>query len=259
MRTLWFMAALSARHQLAERGSILARAAFYGLILFVFSRLWGVVLEDVRGLDTQMHQLVWYLAITEWIILSPPALHTQVEDEVRRGDLVYRLARPVAYPLARLAEGMGSLLVRMTLLAAPGFGVAWLITGQLPTEPVLMLWVLPLGLLAGTAILLMLFAIGFTSLWIHDCHPIYWLWQKGAFVLGGLLLPLELYPDWLQQVAAWTPFSALLHGPGSIALGLSCAGALEVLALLITWTLVSALVLTWTYRRSLAHIELGGG
>ena len=44
-------------------------------------------------------------------------------------------------------------------------------------------------------------AIGLSAFWIVDTSPVYWIWQKLAFVLGGLLLPLELYPDWLRALA----------------------------------------------------------
>lgn len=259
MRALIFIVALSARQRLAERGVIVARAAFYGLILFVFSRLWDAALAGATDLELLPHQLVWYLAITEWIVLSAPPVHTDVEDEIRRGDLVYRLTRPASYLATRLAESLGDLLVRLVTLAGPGFAFAWLLTGRLPTEPALMLWLLPLGLLAGVLVLLMMFAIGFTSLWLHDCRPLYWVWQKGAFILGGLLLPLELYPPWLREIASASPFAALFHGPGRTALGQGSAGALQGLALLGAWTLVTALGLAWAYRRGLARIELGGG
>ncbi|MCA9706722.1 MAG: ABC-2 family transporter protein [Myxococcales bacterium] len=250
---------LAARERLAERGAILARAVFYGLILFVFSRLWGAITHDVGGSRLAVHQLVWYLAITEWLVLSPPPLYTDVEADVRQGDLAYRLARPVPYPLAKLAEGLGDLLVRMATLAGPGFGFAWLLTGCLPAEPLLMLWILPLGLLAGVLTLLVYFAVGLTSFWLHDCRPVFWIWQKCTFILGGLLVPLELYPAWLRELALASPFAALLHGPGSIALGHGHGHALRALALLAAWILVAALGLRWAFGRSLTRLEIGGG
>lgn len=259
MRAVIFIVVLSARQRLAERGVLVARVAFYGLILFVLSRLWHAIFEDVGDVPFQAHQLVWYLAITEWIVLAAPTLHTDVEDEIRRGDLVHRLLRPIPYPVARLAEGLGDLLVRLPTLAGAGFAFAWLLTGRLPTEPVLMLWLLPLGLLAGLFLLLTMFAIGFCSLWLHDCRPLWWVWQKGTFLLGGLFVPLELYPPWLREIASVSPFAALLYGPGRIALGQGTAAAWSTLALCSTWTLAAALLLAWAYRRSLTRIQIGGG
>jgi ABC-2 type transport system permease protein len=256
---LLFIASLSARQRLAERGVLVGRGVFYGLILFVFSRLWDAVLEGEPLPGVEPHQLVWYLAITEWIVLSGPPLHTDVEDEVRRGDLAYRLARPVSYPVAKLAEGMGDLVVRLGSLGVVGMAVALALTGTLPTEPLRMLWLIPLGLGAGVLAMIMHLAIGLGSFWLHDCRPIYWVWQKAAFVLGGLLLPLSLYPPWLRAIAEASPLSALLYGPGSLALGLDTAGIWMVLARQLAWLAVAVVGLAWLFRRGVARLELGGG
>lgn len=256
---LLFMAALSARQRLAERGVLVGRAVFYGVVLFVFSRLWNAVLEDEPVPGIEQHQLVWYLAITEWIIISLPPLHTDVEDDVRSGDLAYRLARPVSYPLAKLAEGLGDLAVRMAGLAPVGLLFALLLTGTFPTAPGRMLWLLPLGLGAGVLALAIHFMIGLTSFWLHDCRPIQWVWQKATFLLGGLLLPLELYPPWLRAVAELSPVPAMLHGPGSVALGLDPGAIALVLARQLLWIGVALATLAWLFRRGVARLELGGG
>ena len=256
---LLFMAVLAARQHLAERGLLLGRAVFYGVILFVFSRLWDAVLEDEPIPGVGRAQLVWYLAITEWIILSIPPLHTDVEDDVRSGDLVYRLARPVSYPVSKLAEGMGDLVVRLAGLAPVGCLLALLFTGGLPTAPARMLWLLPLGLGPGAIALVIHFAIGVTSFWLHDCRPIHWVWQKATFLLGGLLLPLELYPPWLREVAELSPVPAMLHGPGSVALGLDVVDIALVLARQLFWLGVVLVGVAWLFRRGVARLEVGGG
>lgn len=256
---LLVLARIAARQRLAERGALLARGAFYALVLFVFSRLWEAVLEDLPETTLRPAALVWYLAITEWIVLSLPPVHTDVEDEVRRGDLAYRLVRPVSYPLAKLAESLGELFVRMASLAPVGFGLALLLTGELPVAPERMLWLLPLGLLANVLMVLFAFCIGLTALTLHDCRPVYWVWQKSAFVLGAMFLPLTFYPPWLQSIAWATPFPAMLYGPGSIALGMDPSGALLVLARLLAWIAAATLLLTWMFRGSVARLEIGGG
>ena len=43
------------------------------------------------------------------------------------------------------------------------------------------------------------------AFWLQDVAPVYWVWQKLMFVLGGLMLPLELYPAFIQRAAAFTP------------------------------------------------------
>ena len=63
---------VSLRHALSERAALLARMAFLTIILLVFSRLWIVVIAD-GGLEGRSAiDFLWYLLITEWIMLSLP-------------------------------------------------------------------------------------------------------------------------------------------------------------------------------------------
>jgi ABC-2 type transport system permease protein len=90
-------------------------------------------------------------------------------------------------------------------------------------------------------------------------NPIYLVWQKLMFVLGGLFVPLALYPAWLLALAHCTPFPALIHGPGSMAFGSDPTLALHTLGLLVLWSAVAVVLLAVVYRRGLSSVDLHGG
>jgi ABC-2 type transport system permease protein len=256
-RKLAIVAMVAARHRLSQRAAVLARIGTYGVLLFVFSRLWGVIGGAYPGLEIPADRVIWYIAITEWIVLSATPVHDDVQDELRSGDLLYRLTRPLAYPWAKLAETIGDLLVRLGIHAFAGVGFAYAFTGTMPLDAVALAWVVPLGVLAAVVANTFGLVIGLGSFWIHDCRPIYWIWQKGLFLLGGLLVPLELYPDWLRTIALWSPFAAILHGPGSLALG-SATPVLAALRLC-AWLVIALAIVALMFRRGLRRIDAGGG
>ena len=253
------VAGTAVRQSLGERSALLGRMGFYALILFIFSRLWAVVGERAPIPGATPRDLLWYLALTEWVVLSFPLIHLHIEADVQRGDIAYRLPRPISYLGARLAEEAGDFLVRFVTLGAAGFVLACTLAGGLPTDPSGLLLSVPLVVLAGWVGLCFHAAIGLSSVWLQDCSPVYWIWQKAAFILGGLLLPLEIYPAWLREIALWTPFSALMHGPGRMAFGWQPEAAAVVLAKLVFWGIVSSLVVTWVYRRGLRSLDVNGG
>ena len=226
---------------------------FYAILLFIFSRLWEAVAAD--GAQTY----VWYIAVTEWIILSVPNVHLDVEEEVSGGDLVYRLTRPVPYPAAKIAEAFGDFLFRLVVLGAAGFTVAFAVTGTIPLAPVMFVLLIPVGVLAGTLMIVLHFTIGLSAFWLHDTRPLYWVWQKAAFILGGFLVPLSLYPDWLREVALLTPFSAYLYGAGKLTLGAAPVEALWSAARIAGWLVVAVALLLLVYRRALRRVTIGGG
>ena len=256
-RALLAIAAASARQSLGMRAEILGRVAFYAAILLIYSRLWRAVPMPAGSGDPAA--MLWYLAVTEWVLISLPSVHLEIERDVRTGDVAYLLPRPVSYLGAKLAEGAGQAAVRLGTLGLVGFPLAFALAGGLPADPRGLPLALALGLLASAFGLLAHAAIGTTAVWIQDVSPVYWIWQKSAFVLGGLILPLSLYPAWIRGFAAWTPFSALLYGPGSLAFGLDLAGAARSAALLVGWGLVAAAALSALWRRGLRVLDVNGG
>jgi hypothetical protein len=80
-----------------ERGELYGRVAFFAIVLGVFSSLWRAVAEGGMPIAVSPKALVWYLAATEWILLSAPPIHLDIQDALRRGDVVYLLGRPVSY------------------------------------------------------------------------------------------------------------------------------------------------------------------
>jgi len=252
-------ATISARQRWLDRGVIVGRIGFYAVILFVFSRFWSVVLERKMIDGAGFEHFVAYIAVTEWIVLSLPTIHLDVEEDLRSGDLVYRLIRPTSYPATKLAEALGDMLVRMLTLGPAGFILVFVMTGHIPFGLGQILLLVPVGVLAGALSLVFQFGIGLASFWLHDCQPLYWVWQKAGFVLGGLLVPLELYPSWLRTIAIASPFAAILHGPGRIALGGDVGSACVVLAKLMVWLTIGIILVAWLYRRAVKQVVIGGG
>jgi len=254
------VARVAARQALGEGSVIAGRMLFYGILLLVFAQLWDVALAGGLALGALSRvELVWHLAITEWTVLTVPLLHLEIERDVRSGDIAYRLARPMSYLGARLAEAGGEWVLRAAAMAVAGIALAWTFGGGWPADPRGLLFVLPLGVLSFALMLLWLAAIGLLAFGLQDCSPAYWLWQKTAFVLGGLMLPLEIYPGWLQGLAAWTPFAPMMHGVGRMAFGWDPGLTGEVALRLLFWIAVTAGLVAWLQRRALRALDVNGG
>lgn len=254
------VAGVAARQSLGEGGVVVGRMLFYAVLLLIFARLWDVALEGGLAVGALSRtELVWYLAITEWTVLTAPLLHLEIERDVRSGEVAYRLARPMSYLGARLAESGGEWGLRAVAMGIAGVGLAFWFGGGWPADPRGLVLVLPLGILSCVLTQLWLAAIGLLAFWLQDCSPAYWLWQKTAFVFGGLLLPLEIYPHWLQTLAAWTPFAPMMHGVGRMAFGLDVEAAGAVALRLALWIGLVGTALHWLHGRALRTLDVNGG
>jgi ABC-2 type transport system permease protein len=186
-------------------------------------------------------------------------LFVVIERDVRSGDVAAMLTRPVSYVVIKIVETLGELIPSLCVLGLAGGGAAFVLSGGLPHEPLGLLAALVLALLGSLLWTLCSTLIGLSAFWLHDCTPVYYVWQKAAFVLGGLFVPLEIYPRWLQTLALWSPFSALINGPGSMMLHYDPLRALLLACKLLVYVALAALAVRFTWSRAVRAIELGGG
>ena len=113
---------------LAGRAVLLGRGVFYLLVIALLATFWDrVAAERLPGTLSSLLPaggLAVYVGVTEWITLSVPAIHLRLEDDIRSGAIEAHLLRPASYPVLRIAESCGGLLVRQGVLGADRGGGA---------------------------------------------------------------------------------------------------------------------------------------
>jgi ABC-2 type transport system permease protein len=243
------------RRAAAERAALAGRLLLYLLILAIFWHLWQATpLEELAGPALGAGDLLWYVAVTEWIVFAPGLPYRDVEESIRSGQIETALVRPLPYGIAILAEWAGGSCHRLLVLGAAGAASAAWLTGTVPLQPATALPLLLAGALGCAIILLFQLQLGYAAVWAGSAAPLFWVWQKLLFVLGGLLLPLTMYPEPLRNLAALSPFAAALFAPGSIMLARPGMQIAPVLAGQIVWLALLA-ALTVLIDRA-AHARL---
>ena len=241
-----------------ERGELYGRMVFFVVILGVFSSLWRAVGETGLAIAADPKALVWYLAATEWILLSAPQIHIDIQETIRRGDVVYRLGQPASFVMAEFAAGMGAVALRMPVLGATAFVCAFGFTRWTPPLATIALFI-PFAVAAVAMLVALHLWIGMLAFWMQDVAPVFWLTQKLMFIFGGLMLPLTLYPAFMQRAAALTPFPVMLFTPASLMLGTGSVRPLILARDLVLWGAALTAAVQWTYRRAVAGLTVNGG
>jgi viologen exporter family transport system permease protein len=220
-----------------QRLSLLGTAGLYVLVLAIFWAIWGATPLHERQAAPSRASLLWYLAITEWIVFTAGARYREVERDVLSGAIESALLRPVSYGAATLARWSGGCTYQALVLLAVGVVTTWGLTGSGPPHGVLAPLVVLSGALALVLVLLCHLQIGYAAMWLRGAAPVFWVWQKLLFVFGGLLIPLVLYPPLLRRAADASPFAAMLAAPASLMLD-GGANLAAVLAAQLAWLAV---------------------
>jgi ABC-2 type transport system permease protein len=243
--------ALGWRQAKADRAGSLGRLALYVLILMIFWALWRATpLHELGRANVDATRLLWYMVVTECLVIAVGFPYRAVERDIQSGEIAAALTRPVPYATAILAEWTGAACYRLLVLGAGGLAAGLWFTGTIAIP----LALAPLILLstAGAILLMLLFhlQLGYAAAWVGTPAPLFWIWQKLAFILGGLMIPLSLYPQPFGAIAALTPFAALF-APATFILGATPRTIATTLALQLLWLLAVAFM-TWLVQRAAA-------
>lgn len=238
--------------------SLVGLSLFMVTCLIIFSHLWKIAAAKAGVAYLNPDQLLWYIALNEWVLISIPDIQLDMEHDLRSGRLAYLLPRPISYVGTVFAEGFGTLLLNLTVLGIVGFVFTGFEAG-FPFSPKTFSLVIPLGILAGTTALLFQILIGLSAFWLHDVAPFHWVWEKLLFIFGGLILPLSIYPDWMQSIAYWTPFPSILGARSALALEINAYQIFWVGSSLCAWMLFAISCIAFSYRRGLKILNIEGG
>lgn len=250
---------LSFIHTLKNYKALIGLSIFLVTCLVIFAHLWKIVAAKKGIVSFAPEQLLWYIAFNEWILVSVPDTQEDMEEDLRSGRLAYLLPRPISYLGSIFAEAMGKLSVNLLVLGFITFSFTWLQTGALPFQPIGLFVSILFGFAAGIVGVIFRMVIGISAFWLHETEPLFWVWEKLLFMLGGLMLPLTVYPEWLQWIAHFTPFPALLGERSALALNFNGHHISVVTCSLIGWGSFGIISLILLYRKGLRILNIEGG
>jgi ABC-2 type transport system permease protein len=252
---------ITVRNNLAYFYDFLLRGLFLLVILYVFVQLWSVTYEgegarQIAGYSFE--QIIWYLIFAETIILGSPNLMSKIEEEVTKGDIGYQLTRPMSYLWFHYSSYMGEVWVRvlanlmiggalgLTLFGIPDHGMGWI--GFL---------VVMIG--SFTVNFLMTMMLALCAFWVEETRGIQFIYNKMLFTIGGMMMPLEVFPDYLQQICHWLPFQAVVYFSAKAAVHFDWAMVGQMLLIQAAWIAVLSFLLGQVYRKGVKKLNVNGG
>ena len=246
---------------MAYPGELVGRSLIMVPFMWIFFQLWKVTfaaagVESINGMT--IRDTLWYLMMAETIELSRPFLSRTISENVKDGSIAYLLNKPYSFLGYQLSNSLGETAFRGVMNAVFGSLVAYWLVGPPPAQ---FGFAFAIPAVVGSWIINFCIAalIGLSAFVVEDVTAFTWIYQKAAFILGGLLIPLDFYPAWLQSIARALPFSSLIYAPSKLFIAPSAALLANTLLLQIFWIAVLGGCLTLVYRWGLRQLTVNGG
>jgi len=240
---------------------LMMRSATILLFMWIFFQLWHITFaasgsDIINGLS--LHDTMWYLLLAETLELGRPRLARVISEQVKDGSIAYLLNKPYNFLIYQLSSGLGESLPRMGMLFVLGGALVWAMAGP---PPDMVNWPVALVALAGAWLLHFCVnsLIGLSAFAVEEVAPFEWIYQKFVFILGGMLIPLDFYPAWLQTIAKSLPFAYMMYGPARLFVLPDPALFAQILVGQLLWLALLGGLLTLVFTRGMKRLAINGG
>lgn len=232
---------------------------------FVLFYLWRAVFQysDRIGAYTQSEMFA-YLFISQAISNIQGYFGTpenEISGKVRSGLVATELLRPLDFQQARFFESIGSGLLQGVFV----FGLAGVLSFLVPN-----VWAsasvasVSLALVSVVPSFLIMFSLsyiaGLLSFWTLSFWGLYHVKRAIVDFFAGAIIPLSLFPQWLDHVTLVLPFRSMVYVPTSIFLGkISGVEAVVQIGVQVMWALVLWVAGKALWRVAVKKVTVHGG
>ena len=204
---------------LAYRMEYYTGIIIYSINIGAYYFLWKAIYGSQGEIgNVDFVQMTTYVAIG-WMARSfyYNNIDREIAADIQEGKVAIELIRPYDYVLMKTAQAFGEGVFRFFCFAVPGFIiVSLLFPVHLPSDP--FLWVsffvsIFFSFLIFTQINL---AVGLTTFFFYNNRGFMRAKRILLDLLSGLLIPIYLFPAWVQSIFTFLPFQSISYVPSMI-------------------------------------------
>lgn len=255
------------QYRVAALAGLFTQVVFGFILIMVLLSFYAA--SDVQS-PLSIAETVAYIWLAQAMFgLMPWNVDPRALDAIRTGDVVQELLRPVGLYRMWYTRALAWRLVRTSLRFAPMVALAVFVFPLVG----LGLYAMPLpgsaagvGLFAVAVALSALLSTGVTllmqvlMLWTVSPEGVLRIVPAFTIFLSGGLVPLPLFPDWMQPFLIRQPLRGLIDTPTRIYSGdLAGPEALAALFWSAGWVVAVVALGRWGLARGMRRIEVAGG
>lgn len=261
-RIMWTEFARLREYRLEFFGEYLRIPIQIGLLYVLWGIIFGLSGQSSLG-SLGFNQFVFYIGLAAFVASALPQgmdLSEKISGFISEGNIIMILSKPVYFVPFFFAREAADFVMR-GLAAVIIFGSAGALLG----------WYIPTGILTivlfiTSLILAMVLSYFITLSFALLSFFMYSTWgprilnKTLAYFFSGELIPLTLFPQWLDSIASFLPYKYVLFVPVFIYVEkYTIIEAVKMLFLQAVFIIVFLMVCLYIYGKGLKNTELQGG
>jgi ABC-2 type transport system permease protein len=251
-------------HNTTYTGDLLSLGLLAAIRLWALKELYQVTYHaqgatQIGGLSVAL--VVWSLVVTNSFQLGigSRTVLKPLAEEIQSGNIAYALTKPYSFLWYLYFSNIGRLVARLL----PALILAS-ITAVILVGPIHLTWPalgggLLLSVLGLSQNLITLFVLSILAFWLEEVNAFRWIYDKFQFALGGMIIPLSLFPDSLRKIAEFLPFASAYYAPARIFVSFDAHLFYKYLLVSLSWTILFTVILIIIFRNGVKNISINGG
>ncbi|MFL0245698.1 ABC transporter permease [Candidatus Clostridium stratigraminis] len=242
--------------------NFLSKNLFFIFIMLIYLMLWENIYGQKGGSlgGLTLNKMIWYLVVTELVTLSRTDIHTQVNEDVKTGNIAYLLNKPYNYILYCFSYFIGEIGIKLITNSMAGLIIGLIYVGPLENFNFTYLPFILLSIIVGCTIHFFIYIIlALTSFWVEENSAFFWIYSKLVFTLGGMLVPIDLFPNWLQNISKYMPFAYVTYVPGKLAVDFSFINFYRQFSIQLIYLVIFFVLAMTLYRKGARNLNVNGG
>lgn len=248
---------------LAYRMEYYTGIVIYTINIGAYYFLWKAIYGDKIEIG-----LVDFVQMTTYVAIGWMArafyfnnIDREIATDIQEGKVATELIRPYNYIFMKTAQAFGEGIFRFFCFALPGFIlVSLLFPIQMPTDPFLWLIFFVSLFFSFTIFTQINLFVGLSTFFFYNNQGFMHAKRIVIDLLSGLLIPIYLFPTWLQTGFEFLPFQSISYVPSMIFSGGFDADMIMLsIVKQVIWTLVMMIPIAWLWRLAKKSVVVQGG
>ena len=235
----------------------LSTFATFAVQLAIAYFLWRAVFEatgksQIGGFSFDGMVLYYVLAILVAKLIPLQGRHLSIAEDIYEGSLTRYLIYPASYSAFKLGEHVGLVVpaILQVALIAPLTALAVPMPEEFRITPLSVTWAALAVILANLMAFLIRLPVQAVAFWADNVWSLNVMVRFASEMLGGLMLPLSLFPSALAALLDWLPFKYFYAFPVLTLVGQTTFEEwLRGMGGMVIWCVLLAALSRWVLRR----------
>jgi ABC-2 type transport system permease protein len=219
----WGIALATIKGELAYRFEFFSAIVGTLLTTVLLYLLWGAVYQSSVSMKLSYQSLITYVVLGQAFSfgrMGQRRIIMRIGINIRNGNVALDLVHPTDYQLLHFSSTLAAYITETLMVSLPAYALAFLLFRIDPPAS----WEAAAGFVVSlTGAFLLVFSldffIGLMAFWTYSVWGLAYAKMAVVDVLAGTIVPLSLFPSWLERVAMALPFRGIAYVPLSIYTG----------------------------------------